>query len=79
MPGRRFFKNTKPRKCRTPLLLVAAIGLLSRTIQRGRGPSHLSAHGHVKISDPAEEEESANREADLQATSPRTAPRLSQG
>ena len=77
MPGRRFFKNTKPRKCRPPLLLVAAISLLSRTIQRGRGPSHLSAH--VKISDPAEEEESANREADLQATSPRTAPRLSQG
>jgi len=61
MPGRRFFKNTKPRKCRPPLLLVAAISLLSRTIQRGRGPSHLSAH--VKFFDPTEEEESDNTES----------------
>ena len=77
MPGRRFFKNTKPRKCRPPLLLVAAISLLSRTIQRGRGPSHLSAH--VKFPIQQRTKKAATQKADLQATSPRTAPRLSQG
>ena len=43
--GYDFAKNTKPEKNKSqPLLLVAAISLSTRKIERGRGPSQLSAY-----------------------------------
>ena len=78
--GDDFAKNTKPEKNKSqPLLLVAVISLSTRKIERGRGPSHLSAH--MKFPIQQKDQEGDNSEGDLQATRsrPRTAPRLSQG
>ena len=72
------FEQHEATKMKTPpLLLVAAISLSTRKIEQGREPSHSSAH--VKFPIQQKDQEGDNSEGDLQATSPRTASRLSQG